>query len=232
MSVLKWFCHLILTRTPPPKKKQKKKQGQWCLSSIQIHCLGSHTLIPTFLPSCKTVCNVHFRKCYQLPNHILPNLFHSWKTSIFHEHFQVWKKAAGSKSGLGEEGTDRSGWGNVLTTPQNENNQNTWMFYGQSGEQTALILILSIANFLWLQPTIIWYFWVFCSMEAFQNMNGFQQILNQFVVLVKRRYLGFTHWIIPQNFNSLVPTNEYLSLHQNLICTAVTVTVIMITLVT
>jgi hypothetical protein len=45
-------------------------------------------------------------------------------------------------------------------------------------QDLPLILALSVADFRWFQPAHIQHFWVFCLLQACQNMNRFQRILN------------------------------------------------------
>ena len=71
----------------------------------------------------------------------------------------------------------------------------------QSVESPGLLLILalSIADSHWLQLACIQHFWVFYLLQAFQNVDRYQQIPSYLWSIGTTILSGFTHRIIPKS---------------------------------
>ena len=78
--------------------------------------------------------------------------------------------------------------------PSSESRTQFW----ESTDQ-LLVLTLSVTDLCWLQPVHVQHSQVFCLLQAFQNVDHFQQILDHLWSVVPHFYLCCTHCIIPKS---------------------------------
>ena len=96
--------------------------------------------------------------------------------------------------------------------PSSESRTQFW----ESTDQ-LLVLTLSVTDLCWLQPVHVQHSQVFCLLQAFQNVDHFQQILDHLWRFVPRFYLHCTHCISLKAFwiTLIGSTYECSSLTQN-----------------